>query len=164
MKGMTLLELLVVIAIIGVLAGIGTPSIIALSKGSKTRTAAKMVTDEITACRGKAIALRTNVVLEFAPDNRSLRQHYWQYENQWDELEKEWVTVKVEKFTEWKSLPDIFLFSLIDGETIKFLPSGNINSSLAVSGKITFQLLNTTNGKLIDIEIVTITGRAKAIF
>jgi len=118
-SGMTLLELLTVIGIIAVLAAISIPSFVFMARGSRIRSAAKMITDTLSSARGLAIAHRHSYYVEYDnetvqnPEHNRLRIFYMPLENPAADPIKRWdVSVYDRRTTmgEWKKLPEPIVF------------------------------------------------------
>ena len=118
-NGMTLLELLTVIGIIAVLAAVSLPSFVYMARGSRMRTAAKMLTDTISAARGLAIAQRHAYYVEYDnetvvnPEHNRIRIFYMPLENSAVDPIKRWdVTDYARRMTfgDWKMLPEPIVF------------------------------------------------------
>lgn len=160
-KGITLIEMILVIGLISMIAVISIPSYYAIVKSSRKQIALKSITDTFAECRGQAIALRKPIFLEFNDSMTGMRKHYWQVEQRWNNAENKFEDVKIEKYSEYKLLPDDFVFEDLNSKYFKFNTGGSITDETGNAGVLEFKLKNIKENKEWIIEVVGITGRVK---
>lgn len=175
-NGMTLLELLMVIGIIAVLAAITLPSFVFMARGSRIRSAAKIVTDTLSAARGLAIAQRQSFYVEF--DKNANKVTIFALDKTKASPDPD-VKADRKYYGEWKKLPEPVTFYNYSSplykapdDWIKFKPNGGASERSNPGLVSTFAIWDPTTlgnppdlakAKTCNIKVDNVTGRIKAV-
>jgi prepilin-type N-terminal cleavage/methylation domain-containing protein len=172
-KGTTLIELLTVLAIIAIISGIAIPSYVSMTRGTKLRNAARLLTVELQEARSRAVALRHSVYVDFDTTKQAYRHRYTVEERIPDtSAPGKWKYIKAEKVSDWLLLPAPITF--YDGTEagkyrqapayIKCKPNGSMTDDEGSIGIFVFTIIEQERDKTCNIRIDGTFGRTKAIF